>query len=76
MKFLTNVWQMIIYHYQGIFFLQNCNFMQFLAKNYHFFAKKSASNFFGPQLGKTKLIFIFYTFFKTSMQKIRDGYFF
>ena len=45
-------------------------------KKLPFLAKKSASNFFGPQLGKTKLIFLFYTFFRTSMQKIGDGYFF
>ena len=46
------------------------------SKKLPFFVKKSASNFFGPQLGKTKLIFLFYTFFRTSMQKIGDGYFF
>ena len=45
-------------------------------KKLPFLAKKSASNFFGPQLGKTKLIFLFYTFFRTSMQKIGDGFFF
>ena len=46
------------------------------SKKLPFLAKKSASNFFGPQLGKTKLIFLFYTFFRTSVQKIGDGFFF
>ena len=41
-----------------------------------FFAKKSASNFFGSQSGKIKLIFLIYTFLRSSMQKIRDGLFF
>ena len=46
------------------------------SKKLPFFAKKSASNFFGPQLGKMKLIFLIYTFFGTIVQKIGDGYFF
>ena len=37
-----------------------------------FFAKKSVSNFFGSQSGKIKLIFLIYTFFRTSMQKFGD----
>ena len=40
-----------------------------------FFAKKSVSNFFGSQSGKIKLIFLIYTFFRTSVQKIGDGLF-
>ena len=38
-----------------------------------FLAKKSVSNFFGSQSGKIKLIFLIYTFFRTSMQKFGDG---
>ena len=40
-----------------------------------FFAKKSVSNFFVSQSGKIKLIFLIYTFFRTSVQKIGDGLF-
>ena len=45
--------------------------MQFLEKKTPVI--KSASYFFGSQLGKIKLIFLIYTFFRTSMQKIGDG---
>ena len=38
-----------------------------------FLAKKSVSNFFGSQSGKIKLIFLIYTFFRTSVQKFEDG---
>ena len=73
MKFLTNVQQMIIYRYQGILFLQSCISMLFFTKRHHFLLKKSVSNFFGSQSGKMKLIFLIYTFFKASVQKIGNG---
>ena len=75
MKFLKNVQQMNIYHQQGIF-SPELYLDAIFSKKLPFLAKKSASNFFGPQLGKTKLIFLFYTFFRTSVQKIGDGFFF
>ena len=41
-----------------------------------FLAKKSVSNFFGSELGKMKLIFLIYTFFRTRVQKTGDSFFF
>ena len=45
----------------------------YLSQKTTIFCQKSASNFFGSQSGKMKLIFLIYTFFRTSMQKIEDG---
>ena len=70
-----DIQQITIYLRKGIFFLQSKKKLPFLAKNYNFWPKK-VSNFFGSESGKMKLIFLIYTFFKTSVQKTGDGYFF
>merc|ERR1711951_52719 len=76
MKFLTNVQQMIFYLKIGIFFFKAKNYHFFQSKKLPFFDKKSVSNFFGSQSGKMKLIFLFYMFFRTRLQKTGDGFFF
>ena len=61
---------------EGHIFSSELYLYAIFSKKPPFLTKKSASNFFGLQLGRIKLIFLIYTFFRASVQKIRDNYFF
>ena len=67
---------MIFYLKKGRFFLRNKKKHAFLSKKLSFLAEKKCVYFFRLAIGKNEVDILNLHLFRTSVQKIGDGYFF